>query len=106
TPLMLLLVFLGSLITPLDNDWIASFNSFTTGNGWLLDNSSIIKQLTQAGLKEQISLATDAASISVLENRIFYSNMARVQLIALFLVIVLIIYVSYRKRRREGRATL
>src|SRR5690606_39034422 len=71
TPLMLLLVFLGSLITPLDNDWIASFNSFTTGNGWLLDNSSIIKQLTQAGLKEQISLATDAASISVLENRIF-----------------------------------
>ena len=103
---MLLLVFLGSLLTPLDNDWLGGINSLFSGQGWPLDNSSIIKQLTQAGLKEQIRLATDAASIAVLEDKIFYSNMARLQLTVLFLLIVLIIYVSFRKRRREGRATL
>ena len=106
TPLMLLLVFIGSLITPLDNDWLGSINSLFAGQGWPLDNSSIIKQLTQSGLKEQIQMATDAASIAALEDRIFYSNLARLQLIGLFLLIVIIIYVSFRKRRREGRATL
>lgn len=106
TPLMLLLVFLGSLVTPLDNDWVASSHSLLAGDGWILDNSSIIKQLTHAGLKEQIRAATDAAQIAELENLIFYSNMARLQLTALFLVIVVIIYISFNKRRREGRATL
>lgn len=106
TPLMLLLVFLGSLITPLDNDWLGNINSLFAGQGWSLDNSSIIKQLTQSGIKEQIGLATDAASVAVLEDKMFYANMARLQLSVLFLVIVLIIYVSFRKRRREGRATL
>src|SRR5690606_6661298 len=106
TPAMLLLVFLGSLFTPLDNDWLGSINSFFAGQGWPLDNSSIIRQLTQSGLKEQISLATDAASIAALEDRIFYSNLARLQLVGLFLAIVLILYISFRKRRRGGRATL
>lgn len=106
TPAMLLLVFLGSLFTPLGNDWLGSINSLLAGEGWPLDNSSIIKQLTQSGLKEQIRLATDAASIAALEDKIFYSNLARLQLVVLFLTIVLIIYISFRKRRREGRATL
>lgn len=106
TPAMLLLVFLGSLFTPLGNDWLGSINSLLAGEGWPLDNSSIIKQLTQSGLKEQIRLATDAASIAALEDKIFYSNLARLQLVVLFLTIALIIYISFRKRRREGRATL
>ena len=106
TPLMLLLVFLGSLVTPPDNDWLGSINSLFAGQGWPLDNGSIIKQLTQSGLKEQIQLATDAASVAALEDKMFYSNLARLQLILLFLLIALIIYVSFRKRRREGRATL
>lgn len=106
TPLLLLLVFLGSLLTPMDNDWLGSINGLFQGNGWVLDHSSLINQLTQSGLKEQIKLATDAASVSALEERIFYSNLARLQLAGLFLFIVLIVYISYRKRRREGRTTL
>ena len=40
TPLLLLAVFIGSLITPEGNDWVNAFQ-----NGWVLDNGSIIKPL-------------------------------------------------------------
>src|SRR5690606_34202649 len=64
TPLMLLLVFLGALFTPLDNDWSGNISSLISGNGWALDNSSIIKQLTHAGIKEQINIASDATVLT------------------------------------------
>ncbi|HLW20090.1 MAG TPA: hypothetical protein VKX33_07195 [Cyclobacteriaceae bacterium] len=106
TPLMLLMVFLGSLLTPLDNDWTSSFNSLFAGNGWTLDNSSIVKQLTQAGLKEQIAATTDTAAVDTLERKMFFANFARLQLTVLFLLIAATVYISFKKRRREGRATL
>jgi len=106
TPMMLLLVFLGSLLTPLDNDWAGNIGNLLTGNGWSLDNSSIIKQLTQAGLKEQIAATTDTATVASLERKMFFANFARVQLMVLFLLIAAIVYISFKKRRREGRATL
>src|SRR5690606_41765355 len=106
TPLMLLLVFLGSLVPPLDNDWVASSHSLLAGDGWILDNSSIIKQLTHAGLKEQIRAATEAAQIAELENLIFYSNMARLQVTSSLHVIDVISYRSLNKRRREVSSTL
>src|SRR5690554_3663443 len=106
TPMMLLLVFLGSLLTPLDNDWASNIGNLFTGNGWSLDNSSIIKQLTQAGLKEQIAATTDTVTVASLERKMFFANFARVQLMVLFLLIAAIVYISFKKRRREGRATL
>jgi SNF family Na+-dependent transporter len=50
TPVMLIAVFLASVFTPKDNDWKTAFS----GN-WVLDNSSIIKQISNAGLYEKIS---------------------------------------------------
>lgn len=98
TPLLLLFVFLGSLITPENNDWV---NAFT--NGWTLDNSSIIKQITQAGLKEQIAAATDPAVKAELEERHNYIVFARLMLLALFVFISALVYIAYQKRQKEGR---
>ncbi|MBK9424212.1 MAG: sodium-dependent transporter [Bacteroidetes bacterium] len=101
TPLLLLFVFIGSLVTPLNNDWLGAIQ-----NGWVLDNSSIIKQLTNAGLKEQIAVATDPVLIKTLEEKLHYSLIARFMLLALFAGISWLVYVAYHKRIKEGRIKL
>ena len=106
TPIMLIIIFLGSLFKPLNNDWSGNLGSLFSGNGWTLDNGSIIKTITHAGIKEQIAAATDATLIAGLEERMFYINIARFLLLALFVFISLLVYFAFLKRRREGRATL
>lgn len=106
TPAMLLAVFFGAVFTPLGNDWIGNLHSLFTGNGWMLDNASIIKQLSHAGLYEQIAAATNPTDISQLKDKIFFTNLARSILLALFIFIGLMVYYAFLKRRKEGRVTL
>jgi SNF family Na+-dependent transporter len=106
TPLMLIIIFLGSLFKPLNNDWSGNVSSLMSGNGWSLDNGSIIKTITHAGLHEQIAASTDAVQIATLEDKIFYINIARFLLLALFVFISLLVFIAYKKRVKEGRATL
>ena len=98
TPMLLLFVFVGSLITPLDNDWVGAIS-----NGWTLDNSSIIKQISQAGLQAQIDAATDPLQIAELEERKGFINFARLMLLGLFAFISILVYIAYQKRVKEGR---
>ena len=106
TPLMLIVVFLGALFSPLNNDWSGNLNSLFSGNGWSLSNTSIIKTITHAGLKEQIAMATDPLVIESLNDKMFYINIARIMLMTLFIFISLLVYLAFNKRRKEGRATL
>jgi NSS family neurotransmitter:Na+ symporter len=106
TPLMLIIIFLGSLFKPLNNDWSGNVSSLFSGNGWVLDNGSIVKTVMHAGIKEQILAATDPMVISQLEERMMYINFARLLLLALFIFISALVYFAFLKRRREGRATL
>ena len=106
TPIMLIIIFLGSLLKPLDNDWSGNVSSFFSGNGWTLDNGSIIKTVMHAGIKNQIALATDPVIIEQLQDKILYLNFARTLLLGLFVFISVLVYVAFLKRRREGRATL
>ena len=39
-------------------------------------------------------------------NKVFYKNLGRLILLGLFLFISFLVYLAFRKRRREGRATL
>lgn len=108
TPCMLLVVFLASLLTPKGNNWILAFNSLTSGNGWPLDNSSIIKQITNTGLKEQIAAAmqaNDLAAVAALEEKAMYINFARILLVSVFIGICVLVYIAYNRRTKEGRAT-
>ncbi len=98
TPFLLLFVFVGSLITPLDNDWVGAFS-----NGWTLDNSSIIKQISQSGLQQQIEAATDPLQKAELEERKGFVNFARLMLLGLFAFISILVYMAYQKRVKEGR---
>jgi SNF family Na+-dependent transporter len=100
TPLLLIFVFVGSLITPKNNDWVGAFQ-----NGWELDNSSIIKKITNTGLKEQITQATDPAQIAALEEKMFYVSFARILLLAVFIGISFLVFLAYKRRKAEGKIT-
>jgi neurotransmitter:Na+ symporter, NSS family len=98
TPVLLLFVFMGSVLTPIGNDWIGAFNNLFSGNGWTLDNSSLILMISNTGLKEQIAAATDPLIVSNLEERLFYITFARIILLSLFIGISALVYSAYRRR--------
>lgn len=100
TPLMLLLVFIGAIFTPQGNNWGGNFSSLFNGNGWVLDNTSIIKQITHAGLKEKIAMTTDINLIAELNDKIFYANLARIILLSLFSSIGIMVYYAFLKRKK------
>jgi NSS family neurotransmitter:Na+ symporter len=103
TPVLLLFVFLGSLVTPLGNDWLAAKASLMSGNGWPLDNASLIKQVTNAGLKEQIASATDPAILATLNEKLFYITGARALLLFTFLAICALVYTAYQNRLKRSK---
>jgi NSS family neurotransmitter:Na+ symporter len=103
TPVLLLFVFLGSLITPKGNDWLAAKSSLLSGTGWPLDNGSLIKQITNSGLHEQIAAATDPAIIAALNEKLFYVNGARMLLLATFLAIASLVFIAYRNRLKRAK---
>jgi SNF family Na+-dependent transporter len=98
TPVLLLFVFLGSVFTPRNNDWSGAFTKLFGGQGWTLDNSSLILQISNAGLKEKIAAATDPAILAGLEEKLFYITFARIILLCLFIGISLLVYTAYRRR--------
>jgi neurotransmitter:Na+ symporter, NSS family len=104
TPLLLSFVFLGSLITPVGNDWSGQLSSLFSGNGWALDNGSLIKQIANAGLREQIAAATDPDVQRTLSDKLLYINGARALLTALFLSICLLVYVAFVNRQKTQKA--
>jgi hypothetical protein len=83
------------------NDWLGQINSLLSGNGWALDNSSLIKQITNAGLKEQLANTTDPDQFRILKDKILYINGARALLTALFLGICLLVYAAYVNRQKK-----
>ena len=102
TPVLLLCVFIGSLITPKGNDWLGAKDSLMAGNGWPFDNGSIVKQITNAGLHEQIAAATDPTVIVTLNEKLFYTNAARLLLLLLFVGICALVYMAHQKRNRHA----
>ncbi|AHM63010.1 SNF family Na+-dependent transporter [Flammeovirgaceae bacterium 311] len=98
TPLLLLWVFVGSLVTPLGGDWGAAIEG-----SWTLDNSSIIKRVMNSGLKEELAAATDPEKVEFLQNQLMFVNFSRILLLFVFFSFALLVYLAYKKRVRENR---
>lgn len=98
TPVLLLMVLLGALITPAGNDWNAGFSNLLSGQGWSLDPSSLLAKLTFADLEAQ--LAADPSRSEFLERKMWFSGLARTQLAILFLVITAIVWYSSLHRKK------
>lgn len=103
TPLLLLMVFLSALITPFQNEWAENISSVLNGGNWVLDNSSLIKNISNHGLNEELKAAANETEKGFIERKKFYINMARILLISLFGFICFLVYLSHQKRIKEGR---
>ena len=102
TPVMLFVVFTGSLFTPEGNDWQAAGASLFSGEGWPLDNGSIVRKVANTDLHRQLAATTDPELIEELKDRRFYTNMARILLTTLFVGLCVLVYLAARKRDRKN----
>ena len=105
TPAMLLLVFVGALFTPVGNDWSGALSSLLSGGGWELDNSSIIRTIANTGLHQQLAAATDASEVTRLQDRLFYTNLARILLLITFAGLAVLVYVASLRRMKNSSTT-
>lgn len=101
TPALLLAVFLGALITPEGNNWVGAISGFMDGQGWVLDNSSLIHQIMNTQLKEELLSVTDSIKLDFIKKQIFYSNLSRSVLLCLFLFISLLVFMAHKKRKKN-----
>lgn len=101
TPAMLGVVFIGALITPVGNEWQDAFASFFTGNGWPLDDTSLVNMVANTGLNKQIAAATDPEQLKHLTDRRFYTNMARILLSLTFLGLCVLVYMAGLRRAKN-----
>lgn len=103
TPLLLLLVFTGSVITPEGNEWGMAWSSLIEGNGWPLSDGSLIRMITNSGLRSQLAATTDPDAIAMIEQKIRLTNIARVLLSTLFIGLTTLVYIAYRKRKKANK---
>jgi SNF family Na+-dependent transporter len=97
TPLLLLMVLVGAMLTPADNDWILAFSNLLNGEGWDLDPSSLVSKLSNEELK--MLIVEDLANAELYSKKIMFSTLARFQLVLLFVFISLIVWYSGVKRK-------
>ncbi len=103
TPLLLISVFLGALFTPEANNWVDAFAQLSAGEGWPLDNSSLILQLSNTGLQQSLAAAVDPVEKDLISREIFFANSARAILLFLFVSICALVFVAYQKRKKSAR---
>ncbi|MEZ4809407.1 MAG: sodium-dependent transporter [Allomuricauda sp.] len=97
TPVLLLWVFIGSLVTPKDGNWDIAFQG-----DWILDDSSIIKTLMNSKIKDELANATDASRIEFLKDQLFYVNASRLLLLSVFIGFAVLVYIAYKRRIKKG----
>ena len=103
TPVFLFFVFVGSVFSPKNGEWQVAFSNLLSGRGWDLDNGSLIKQVMNSGLKEQILNATDPNQLAQLQDQLFFVSGARILLVVVFLGVCGLVYAAHRRRKAEGR---
>ncbi len=106
TPIMLIVVFMGSLITPQGGDWGASFSSLIEGNGWIFSDGAIIAKLQNQDIYASLEAAKntgDMEQVTFLKDKLGFVNGSRLFLLVVYLLICGIVYKAYSNRKKEGR---
>lgn len=104
TPIMLIIVFFGSLITPKDGDWGAAFNSLKKGNGWTYSNDAIIAKVSNQDIDSAMEQAienADADKIAFLNKKRLYTNASRIFLLVVFITISGLVWKAYQKHKSK-----
>lgn len=92
TPVFLLAVFIGSLISPQGGSWIDAFASLARGEGWPLDSGSIIGKIMHIGY------ADTRWFVDGKPTQVFIVNATRTLLLVTFLLIAWAIRVAWKRK--------
>ena len=95
TPLFLLAVFLGSLISPLGGNWNSAFASLLDGNGWPLDGGSIIGKILHIGFEDTRWFVDGAPT------RVFIVDATRTLLLLTFATVAWAIRTAWKRKEQE-----
>jgi hypothetical protein len=95
TPLFLLSVFIGSLVSPRGGNWTEAFKSLADGQGWPLDAGSIIGKILHVGF-EDTRWFVDGEPTSV-----FIVDATRTLLLVTFIAIAIAIRVAWKRKERK-----
>ncbi len=98
TPVFLLAVFFGAIFKPEKNDWSGAFSKLFSGEGWSLDNGSIIKQILNSELREKIAATSDLVLREELQEKLFLSIGAKILLATVFLVIAFFVHKAAKRK--------
>ena len=102
TPVLLIAVFIGALITPVNNDWAGAIHSLFTGHGWQLDNGCIIKQVVSADIRQQIAAAVDPVMKAHLTKKLYLVAGTKFLLLAVFAGIGVLVYIAGKRREKAA----
>lgn len=81
-------------------DWKGNLKSLISGNGWKLDNNSLISKISNTDINEKLRHTTNPQEIESLKEQKFFMNLARSLLAIMFLGIAFLVHIAYKKRKR------
>lgn len=96
TPVFLLAVFLGSLISPHGGDWNAAITSLMNGTGWPLDAGSIIGRILHLGFEDTRWFIDGEPT------RVFIVDLTRTLLLATFITIAVVVRVAWKRKEASS----
>jgi NSS family neurotransmitter:Na+ symporter len=92
TPLFLMAVFIGSLVSPLHGDWVGAIHALTSGHGWPLDSGSIIGKILHLGFEDTRWFVNGNPT------RMFIVDATRILLLVTLITIAWTIRVAWKRR--------
>lgn len=94
TPLFILVVFLGSLVKPLGNDWGGSLRGLAAGRGWTFAPDSVIGKVFHLGEPSTAWLKEGQVT------PVFVQDLTRLVLLLVFLGCAVAVWWAFRRRER------
>lgn len=95
TPVFILVVFVGALLSPVGGDWAGAASSLFSGNGWPFDASSVIGRVLHVGTDYRWF---DEAGRGT---RVMVQDLTRLLLVLVFMFWAFLVWKAWRNKERR-----
>ncbi|NUM69874.1 MAG: sodium-dependent transporter [Ignavibacteriaceae bacterium] len=89
TPTFILIIFLGSLISPVGGEWSQAFSQLFSGNGWPLAPDSVIGKIFHIGVEDR--------------DNIWVTNLTRMLLMSVYLLFGYLTYKAWKLKLKKEK---
>lgn len=95
TPIFILVVFVGALLSPVGGDWGGAASSLFSGNGWPFDASSVIGRVLHVGTDYRWFDDTGRGT------RVMIQDLTRLLLVLVFMFWAFLVWKAWRNKERR-----